>query len=137
MTAHGDRPPLLSVRGVETYYLNITHDRYAIRLAARENTHTGDDKRISDLQFILADLAMKSNVDESIRLGRQGGESRRKRLPLERRRAEVEDGAPRLVQRLAGEAERGRDAPPGAFGFRRLVRLAAPLQLHAVLTEIV
>ncbi|MFZ9888108.1 MAG: N-acetylmuramoyl-L-alanine amidase family protein [Myxococcota bacterium] len=69
ISIHANANPSRKVSGVETYYLNITHDRYAIRLAARENTHSGDDKRISDLQFILADLAMKSNVDESIRLG--------------------------------------------------------------------
>lgn len=71
ISIHCNANPSRKVRGVETYYLNITHDRYAIRLAARENVHAGEDKRISDLQFILADLAMKSNVDESIRLGRQ------------------------------------------------------------------
>lgn len=53
--------------GVETYYLNIAHDRYAIRLAARENKVS--ESQISDLEFILADLAMKSNVQDSIRLG--------------------------------------------------------------------
>ena len=56
------------VRGVETYYLNVAHDRYAKRLSARENAMTEND--ISDLEFILADLMMKSNVDESIRLGK-------------------------------------------------------------------
>jgi N-acetylmuramoyl-L-alanine amidase len=71
ISIHCNANPSRKVRGVETYYLNITHDRYAIRLAARENSHSNEDKRISDLQFILADLAMKSNVDESIRLGRQ------------------------------------------------------------------
>lgn len=71
VSIHCNANPSRRVRGVETYYLNITHDRYAIRLAARENAHANADKRISDLQFILADLAMKSNVDESIRLGRQ------------------------------------------------------------------
>jgi N-acetylmuramoyl-L-alanine amidase len=71
VSIHCNANPSRRVRGVETYYLNITHDRYAIRLAARENAHTSDDKSISDLQFILADLAMKSNVDESIRLGRE------------------------------------------------------------------
>jgi N-acetylmuramoyl-L-alanine amidase len=71
ISIHCNANPSRKVRGVETYYLNITHDRYAIRLAARENTHTADSKNISDLQFILADLAMKSNVDESIRLGRE------------------------------------------------------------------
>jgi N-acetylmuramoyl-L-alanine amidase len=69
VSIHCNANPSRKIRGVETYYLNITHDRYAIRLAARENS--GDAKGISDLQFILADLAMKSNVDDSIRLGRQ------------------------------------------------------------------
>ncbi|MBL90858.1 MAG: hypothetical protein CMH56_03490 [Myxococcales bacterium] len=56
------------VRGVETYYLNVAHDRYAKRLSARENDM--NENEISDLEFILADLMMKSNVNESIRLGK-------------------------------------------------------------------
>ena len=69
ISIHCNASPLKRVRGVETYYLNITHDRYAMRLAARENAQL-DDGSISDLDFILADLAMKSNVDDSVRLGR-------------------------------------------------------------------
>ena len=76
ISIHANAHPSRKVRGVETYYLNITHDRYAMRLANRENSALEDagkkqEKSISDLQFILADLAMKSNVDDSIRLGRQ------------------------------------------------------------------
>jgi len=56
------------VHGVETYYLNITDDSYSMRLAARENKSS--QKSINDLQFILADLAMKSNVDDSVRLSK-------------------------------------------------------------------
>ena len=37
------------VRGVETYYLNVAHDRYAKRLSARENAMTEND--ISDLNL--------------------------------------------------------------------------------------
>ncbi len=55
-------------RGVETFYLDLTNDRYSIKLAARENATS--EKTISDLQFILADLALKSHVDDSISLGR-------------------------------------------------------------------
>ncbi len=55
-------------RGVETFYLDLTNDRYSIKLAARENATS--EKTISDLQFILADLALKSHVDDSIALGR-------------------------------------------------------------------
>ncbi|HOX45903.1 MAG TPA: N-acetylmuramoyl-L-alanine amidase [Myxococcota bacterium] len=54
-------------RGVETFYLDLTDDRYSIRLAARENATS--EKTISDLKFILADLALKSHVDDSIALG--------------------------------------------------------------------
>jgi N-acetylmuramoyl-L-alanine amidase len=53
-------------RGVETYTLNTSSDRYSIRLAARENSSS--EKGVSDLQFILADLATKANTDESQRL---------------------------------------------------------------------
>jgi N-acetylmuramoyl-L-alanine amidase len=54
-------------RGVETFYLDLTDDRYSIKLAARENATS--EKTISDLKFILADLALKSHVDDSIALG--------------------------------------------------------------------
>lgn len=52
--------------GIETYTLNISSDRYAIRLAARENASS--EKSVSDLQFILADLATKANTGDSSRL---------------------------------------------------------------------
>jgi N-acetylmuramoyl-L-alanine amidase len=54
------------LRGVETYTLNTSANRYAIRLAARENASS--EKGISDLQFILADLATKANTGDSSRL---------------------------------------------------------------------
>ncbi len=57
------------LRGIETYTLNISADRYSIRLAARENASS--EKGISDLQFILADLATKANTGESTRLATQ------------------------------------------------------------------
>lgn len=47
-------------RGIETYYLDTTSDRYALRLAAREN-RTSED-RVSDAELILADLATKAAV---------------------------------------------------------------------------
>jgi N-acetylmuramoyl-L-alanine amidase len=55
-----------SWKGVETYSLNLTSDRYAIRLAARENASSA--KTMSDLQFLLADLATRAHTDESARL---------------------------------------------------------------------
>jgi N-acetylmuramoyl-L-alanine amidase len=56
------------LRGVETYTLDVASDAYAIRLAARENASS--ERKISDLQFILADLATRANTDESRRLAR-------------------------------------------------------------------
>ncbi len=70
ISIHCNASPQKRVRGMEIYTLNITHDRYAMKLAARENAETGEGS-ISDLDYILADLAMKSNVDDSVRLGRQ------------------------------------------------------------------
>jgi N-acetylmuramoyl-L-alanine amidase len=57
------------LHGIETYTLNTSADRYSIRLAARENSSS--EKGISDLQFILADLATKANTTESTRLATQ------------------------------------------------------------------
>lgn len=60
--AHASR----SQRGFETYYLNDTDDRYAMLIAARENASSVE--AMDPLKFILADLALKSNVDESVSL---------------------------------------------------------------------
>jgi len=64
LNAHTNR----RFHGVETFYLDLTDDRYSIRLAARENATS--EKTISDLKYILADLATKSNTDDSIQLSR-------------------------------------------------------------------
>jgi N-acetylmuramoyl-L-alanine amidase len=68
VSVHVNASPNRKAYGIETFYLNTTDDRYAIRLAARENA--GSEKSIGDLQFILADLVTKSNVDDSRRLAR-------------------------------------------------------------------
>ncbi len=69
ISIHCNSAPSAKLHGVETYTLNISSDRYSIRLAARENAST--EKGISDLQFILADLATKANTGESTRLASQ------------------------------------------------------------------
>jgi N-acetylmuramoyl-L-alanine amidase len=56
------------LHGTETYTLNVSSDRYAIRLAARENASS--ERSLNDLQFILADLATKANTEESTRLAK-------------------------------------------------------------------
>ncbi|MFP4307696.1 MAG: N-acetylmuramoyl-L-alanine amidase [Desulfococcaceae bacterium] len=52
--------------GIETYYLNLTTDEDAIRVAARENA--ASRKSISDLQVILNDLMQNAKINESSRL---------------------------------------------------------------------
>ncbi len=69
ISIHCNSAPNRSSRGIETYTLNTSADRYSIRLAARENAST--ERGVSDLQFILADLATKANTDESTRLARR------------------------------------------------------------------
>jgi N-acetylmuramoyl-L-alanine amidase len=69
ISIHCNSAPTSKLRGVETYTLNTSADRYSIRLAARENASS--EKGISDLQFILADLATKANTEESTRLATQ------------------------------------------------------------------
>jgi N-acetylmuramoyl-L-alanine amidase len=53
------------IKGVETYFLNLTTDASAIRVAARENATT--TKSIGDLQFIINDLMLTSKINESSR----------------------------------------------------------------------
>jgi N-acetylmuramoyl-L-alanine amidase len=69
ISVHCNAAAKRKLRGVETYTLNTSADRYSIRLAARENASS--EKGISDLQFILADLATKANTEESSRLANQ------------------------------------------------------------------
>lgn len=54
------------IRGVETYYLNLTSDSEALMLAAKENQTSL--KSISDLQRILNDLLTNSKIKESSEL---------------------------------------------------------------------
>ncbi|MCU0695836.1 MAG: N-acetylmuramoyl-L-alanine amidase [Myxococcaceae bacterium] len=66
ISIHCNAAPSRALRGVETYTLNTSSNRYSVRLAARENATT--ERGINDLQYILADLATKANTGESQRL---------------------------------------------------------------------
>ena len=68
ISIHCNASPNKKTRGIETYTLNVASDKYAARLAARENA--GAEKGIGELQFILADLATKANTVESGQLAR-------------------------------------------------------------------
>lgn len=53
-------------RGVETYVLNVTNDKEALKVAALENKAT--EKSLSDLQGILKDIMLNSKLEESLML---------------------------------------------------------------------
>jgi N-acetylmuramoyl-L-alanine amidase len=66
VSVHANASPRRLRNGVETYFLNVTDDRYARRLAAREN---GVDLDVGgDLARILTDLDAKASADASQRL---------------------------------------------------------------------
>lgn len=58
--------------GIETYYLDLTNDEVAMRVAARENAVSS--AKMSDLQYILNDLmkTAKSNESSKLASGIQG-----------------------------------------------------------------
>lgn len=66
ISVHCNASTSRKLRGVETYSLNVSSDRYAVRLAARENASS--ERSISDLQFMLTDLATRANTEDSRRL---------------------------------------------------------------------
>ncbi|OGG99716.1 MAG: hypothetical protein A2600_07915 [Candidatus Lambdaproteobacteria bacterium RIFOXYD1_FULL_56_27] len=57
-----------SVSGIETYYLNLTTDAYALSLAAKENQTSL--KSIRHLQGLLHDLMTHSKIQESTQLAK-------------------------------------------------------------------
>lgn len=69
ISVHCNSAAKKKLRGIEVYTLNTSADRYSIRLAARENASS--EKSISDLQFILADLATRANTEESSNLAEE------------------------------------------------------------------
>ncbi|MFH1139492.1 MAG: N-acetylmuramoyl-L-alanine amidase [Pseudomonadota bacterium] len=67
LSIHANAHPSAAVHGLETYFLNLTTDREAMRVAAMENATT--NKKMSDLQMILGDLMLNSKIKESGSLG--------------------------------------------------------------------
>ncbi len=63
ISIHVNSNPKKSLDGVETYFLNMTKDTYAIKVAATENATV--TKSLSDLQFIINDLMLNSKINES------------------------------------------------------------------------
>lgn len=63
ISIHVNSNPNTSLDGVETYFLNMTKDDYAIKVAATENETTS--RSLSDLEFIIKDLMLNSKINES------------------------------------------------------------------------
>ncbi|MDD3814589.1 MAG: N-acetylmuramoyl-L-alanine amidase [Desulfocapsaceae bacterium] len=66
ISLHLNAHPSAKVYGFETYYLNLSTDSEAIRVAALENATS--THQLSDLQTILSDIMKNSKIDESSRL---------------------------------------------------------------------
>ena len=69
VSIHANAHPSRSVSGVETYYLDNTTDRAAMRVAALENATP--EKKGDDLSRILIDLRCNVNASESNQLARK------------------------------------------------------------------
>lgn len=69
VSLHINAHPSTRVRGLETYYLNLTTNAEAMRVAARENATS--THQMSDLQDILSDIMKNSKISESSRLAEQ------------------------------------------------------------------
>lgn len=70
ISIHANASPKRDAKGVETYILNWTDDKEAMRVAARENAISFKkmQKARDELQVILLSLARDNKRDESIRL---------------------------------------------------------------------
>ena len=70
VSLHTNANPRRDRGGIETYFLNVTDDRYARRLAARENGSLAVDDAPKDVQRILTDLDSKASAGASRTLAR-------------------------------------------------------------------
>ncbi|MBI3696304.1 MAG: N-acetylmuramoyl-L-alanine amidase [Acidobacteria bacterium] len=63
ISIHANSSRLPGVRGIETYYLNLTADREAMEVAARENA--ASQKSIHELQDLVAKITLTEKISES------------------------------------------------------------------------
>jgi len=69
ISLHLNAHPSPDIRGFETYFLNLTANAEAMRVAARENATS--THQLSDLQDILSDIMKNAKINESSRLAEQ------------------------------------------------------------------
>jgi len=69
ISLHINAHPSPRVKGFETYFLNLSTNEEAMRVAARENATSAH--QMSDLEDILSDIMQNSKINESSRLAQQ------------------------------------------------------------------
>lgn len=69
ISLHVNAHPSPKTRGTETYFLNLSTNAEAMRVAAMENATS--THQMSDLEDILSDIMKNSKIDESSRLAKQ------------------------------------------------------------------
>ncbi len=69
ISLHINAHPSSEVKGTETYFLNLSTNAEAMRVAAMENATS--THQISDLEDILSDIMKNSKIDESSKLAKQ------------------------------------------------------------------
>jgi N-acetylmuramoyl-L-alanine amidase len=78
VSLHVNSSGVRTVRGFEAYYLDVSGDEAAMRLAEAENRANGlgaDSSFVDDVQFILSDLVQSGKMPDSIKLAHQIEES--------------------------------------------------------------
>ena len=69
ISLHVNAHPSPNIKGFETYFLNLSTNDEAMRVAARENATS--THQMSDLQDILSDIMQNSKINESAKLAQQ------------------------------------------------------------------
>ena len=69
ISIHANSSKVRSVRGVETFFLNLPSNREALEIASRENA--ASQKAIHELQDVVKQIMLTDKVDESRELARQ------------------------------------------------------------------
>jgi N-acetylmuramoyl-L-alanine amidase len=63
ISVHANSSPVAAIRGVETYYLNVTTAKDALDTASRENASS--EKSVFELREIIQQITLHEKVDES------------------------------------------------------------------------
>lgn len=69
VSIHANASSVRSVRGIETYYLNLTTDAWAMSVASRENA--ASDHSVHELRDLLGKIAQQDRIAESREFAKQ------------------------------------------------------------------